>query len=117
MPERVRNWLSGEGCFIFAQPHFADAVVEFFSRLLGLDERVFGLLFVVDVDFGEALPGADECAEEFEFVLKGCAFRRTVAGLVCGSSGMIRERIIPLRCPGCIFGTAKAVPFQSTTSV
>ena len=49
-----------------------------FAGLLGFGERVFGLLFVVDVDFGKALTGADEGAENLEVALKGRAFSRAV---------------------------------------
>ena len=45
---------------IFAQFHFFAAIVEFFPGLFGLGERVFRLLFVVNVDFSETLAGADE---------------------------------------------------------
>jgi hypothetical protein len=38
--------------FVFAQLHFGDAVVEFLSFLFYLRELVFGLVLVVDVDFG-----------------------------------------------------------------
>jgi hypothetical protein len=37
---------------VFAQLHFRDAVVEFFAGFLYFRELVFGLLFIVDVDFG-----------------------------------------------------------------
>jgi hypothetical protein len=42
---------------VLAQPHFSDAVIEFFSGLFRLYERVIRLLFVADVDLGQALAG------------------------------------------------------------
>ncbi len=42
---------------VFAQLHFRNAVVEFFAGFLSFGELVFGLLFVVDVDFSETLAG------------------------------------------------------------
>jgi len=44
--------------FVLAQAHFGDAVVEFFSGLFGFGQRVFGLLLVMYMDFGEALTKA-----------------------------------------------------------
>jgi hypothetical protein len=52
--------------FVFAQFHFFDTVVEFFSFFLGFDQRVFGLLFVVNMNFGEPLAGFHECTENIE---------------------------------------------------
>lgn len=57
--------------FVFAQLHFDDAVVEFFALLFCPREFVFGLLFVVDVDFGETLTGFCEGMEDPRVILTG----------------------------------------------
>lgn len=46
--------------FVFAQAHLFDAEVEGEVGVFVVGERVLGLLFVVDVDVGEALAGLNE---------------------------------------------------------
>ena len=108
-----------ERSLVLAQAHLGDAVVEFFSRFFGFGELVFGLLFVVDVDFGQALADADEGPENFDVALKGCAFRRSapiplpsvilsninsvilsgVSGLACESAHGVERARGPQRLP------------------
>jgi hypothetical protein len=58
---------------------------------VGLGERVFGLLFKVDVDFGEALAGLDESTEELEFAL----YLNSV--ILSGVGGVARESPVFVR--------------------
>ena len=44
-----------ERSLVFAQLHFGDAIVELFFGLLRFLKRIFRLLFVVDVNFGQPL--------------------------------------------------------------
>jgi hypothetical protein len=63
-----------ESGFVFAQLHFGDAVVEFLAFLLYFGELVFGLLFVVDIDFGEALARGNEGPEYIFVILRPAYF-------------------------------------------
>src|SRR5581483_4230182 len=70
-----------ERSLVFAQFHFLDSVVEFFAFFLLLDQRKFRLLLVVDVDFGEALAGFYECAENIDIAhLSSCVILSGVTG-------------------------------------
>lgn len=64
MSARVRKLVVDELSFVFAQLHFDDAVVELLAYSFDFGERVFGLLFVLDVNFGHTLAGFDESAED-----------------------------------------------------
>ena len=49
--------------FVFREPHALDAEGDFGFGVFDLFEEVFGLLFVVDVEFHEALAGGGEGVE------------------------------------------------------
>jgi hypothetical protein len=86
--------VANERGLVFGQFHFGDAIVELFAFLFDFRELVFGLLFVVDVDFGEALTGFDESTKHvnvfalFPVILSG------VKGFACESlRGVERPRV------------------------
>lgn len=83
-----------ERSFVFAQFHFLNVVVEFFSGFFSFRERVFGLVFVVDVNFGEALAGSYECAENIDIAhLRGSVILSGVTGRACayGRGALLRR--------------------------
>jgi hypothetical protein len=64
--------------FVLTQFHFLDAIIESFAFLLFFLEWIFRLPFVIDVDFGEALAGFGEGAENIDVIPKraGDAMRK-----------------------------------------
>jgi hypothetical protein len=56
--------------FVFAEAHFFDSPIDWEIFVLNMFEAIFGLLFVVDMDFGEAFSC---CGKRMKFWCKGDA--------------------------------------------
>ena len=78
-----------ERSFVFAQLHFGDAVVELFAFLLYFRELVLCLFLVVDVDFGKALTGFGEGAEEGGAGGGSSCLRASLSGNGLRQSGIV----------------------------
>jgi hypothetical protein len=55
-----------ERAFVFAQFHLCDVVVELLAGLLGSGQRAFGVLLVLDVNFGKPLASFHKRAEHLD---------------------------------------------------